>query len=290
MEVFLSPKQVARALDVSESSLKRWCDQGLLPASRTVGGHRRLPLSGVLQFLRKTGRSPVRPELLGLPSTTGRGMGVVERSAGLVQAALIDGDEEAVRQTLFELYLARHSLCDIFDKVIAVAFHEIGDAWECRKIEAYQERRACEICLSVLHDLGRAVPAPSRDAPQAVGATLAGDYYQLPTAMVQLVLRDLGWRAISLGTNLPAETLAVALSSNRPRLFWLSVSHVVDPLLFTADCNQLWQVASECCVPLVVGGRALTEELRLQMRYTVFCDQMRHLAAFVQALQTQSAE
>ena len=47
----LSPKQVARALGVSESSLKRWCDKGLIPTERTAGGHRRLPLAGVLDFL-----------------------------------------------------------------------------------------------------------------------------------------------------------------------------------------------------------------------------------------------
>jgi predicted site-specific integrase-resolvase len=27
----LTPKQVARAIGVSESSLKRWCDKGVLP-------------------------------------------------------------------------------------------------------------------------------------------------------------------------------------------------------------------------------------------------------------------
>jgi len=37
-----SPKQVAQRLGVSESSVKRWLDQGVVPVLRTAGGHRRI--------------------------------------------------------------------------------------------------------------------------------------------------------------------------------------------------------------------------------------------------------
>ncbi|OYW17913.1 MAG: hypothetical protein B7Z55_11620, partial [Planctomycetales bacterium 12-60-4] len=63
----LTPKQVAVAIGVSESSLKRWCDRGILPTVRTAGGHRRIPTSGVLKFLQQSGHPLVQPEVLGLP-------------------------------------------------------------------------------------------------------------------------------------------------------------------------------------------------------------------------------
>jgi len=65
MKELISPKQVALALGVSEASLKRWCDKGLIPAIRTAGGHRRLPINGVIHFIRQTGQHLVRPEVLG---------------------------------------------------------------------------------------------------------------------------------------------------------------------------------------------------------------------------------
>ena len=62
-----SPKQVASALQASESSVKRWCDQGAIASVRTVGGHRRITLDGLQRFLRDSQRALSAPEELGLP-------------------------------------------------------------------------------------------------------------------------------------------------------------------------------------------------------------------------------
>src|ERR671913_90085 len=37
----LTSKEAARVLGVSEASVKRWADSGLLPMEKTAGGHRR---------------------------------------------------------------------------------------------------------------------------------------------------------------------------------------------------------------------------------------------------------
>ncbi len=76
----LTPRQVARAMGVSEASLKRWCDRDLIPSVRTAGGHRRLELGGVLQYLRESGRPLPAPEVLGLPSAVGKGSQVMAKA------------------------------------------------------------------------------------------------------------------------------------------------------------------------------------------------------------------
>lgn len=48
----LSVDQVAKEFGVSIASVRRWADEGLLPASRTLGGHRRFDRAVVEEKLR----------------------------------------------------------------------------------------------------------------------------------------------------------------------------------------------------------------------------------------------
>ncbi|MCX5741316.1 MAG: helix-turn-helix domain-containing protein, partial [Proteobacteria bacterium] len=63
----LSPRDLAEALGVSESSLKRWVDSGRITATRTDGGHRKIRLSEAVRFIRESGSPIVHPELLDMP-------------------------------------------------------------------------------------------------------------------------------------------------------------------------------------------------------------------------------
>ena len=64
----LTPKQVAYAIEVSESSVKRWCDRGLIASVRTAGGHRRIPLDRLVDFVRQGRYRLANPEAVGLPA------------------------------------------------------------------------------------------------------------------------------------------------------------------------------------------------------------------------------
>ncbi len=283
MSDLLTPKQVARAIDVSESSIKRWCDKGIIETQYTAGGHRRITMAGVLKFIRSGRYRLVHPEALGLPPTSGRTSRVVARGCEQMTTALLSGDEPSCRQIVIDMYLAEHSISVICDDVLAAAFKTIGQQWSCGEAEVYQERRGCEIALRVLHELRTWLPLPPTSAPLAIGGASSGDQYNLGTTMVELVLRDAGWHAVSLGDNLPLATLGAAIREQRPRLFWLSCSHIENEAEFLAGYEQLYaEFGME--VAFVVGGFALTEEHRHQMKFSAYCDNMQHFEGFVQAL------
>lgn len=283
MRELLTPKQVGRAIQVSESSIKRWCDKGVIPTQYTSGGHRRIPLNGLLEFLRTSRYALVRPEVLGLPATIGQTARVLDRAAEQFTEALICGDEDQCRLIVWDLYLAEHNVATICDQVFAKAFHSIGDRWECGKAEVYQERRSCEVASRVLHELRSLLPAPSEIAPLAVGGSPGGDPYNLATTMVELVLRDAKWNASSLGNNLPFATLAEAIKTIRPRMFWLSCTHIFEETSFLEDYRALYEEFG-LEVAFVVGGQALTDQMRQQMKYSAFCDNLQHLEAMAQTL------
>jgi excisionase family DNA binding protein len=292
MRDLVTPKQVARAIGVSESSLKRWCDQGLIPTVRTAGGHRRLAMPQVMRFLKQRGHRLVDPAVIGLPpTTTGAGDRTLERGLARLRDALVAGQEDLARQVVLDLYLARHRLSAICDQVMTPAFHDIGRLWGCGDVAIYQERRACEISLRLLHELARLIVPPGPHAPPAIGGTLEGDPYLLATTMAELVLCDNGWRARSLGNMLPAETIQQAIRDTRPRLVWLSVSAIDDPVKFVEAAAAIFETTRKQGAALAVGGRALLPELRRRLRFGRWCETLHDLELFGRTLfQSPDAE
>jgi len=279
----LTPKQVARAIGVSESSLKRWCDRGLIPMTCTAGGHRRLTVNAVLEFLRTSKHPLLDPAAIGLPAGTGRRRWAPAAAIDALRDALVTADDAICRQIVIDLFLAGHRLSRIFDEVIAPSFHQIGQLWECGEVEVYRERRACRICVRVLHELRGMLTPPVKEGAIALGGTPAGDFYDVPTMLVELVLRQNGWQATSLGSSLPFDTLIAAIEENRPQLFWLSVSHIADEASFVSDYQRLYEAAAGK-TKLVVGGRAMHEGIRKQIQYAAYCDTLQHLEAFLASL------
>lgn len=280
----LTPNQVARAIGVSDASLKRWCDRGVIPSVRTAGGHRRISVNAVFSFLRETGRTLVRPEILGLSATGCAGKTVINRSVEQATDALARGDETRFERVVLDLFAAGQKIREIGDRTIAPAFCRIGEMWKTGQAEVYQERRACEICVRALHRLGCAMPPVSEDSPLAIGGTPSFDPYGIATVLVELTLRELGWRAESLGCGLPGATLHAAIENLRPRLMWLSISSVPDGDAFLAEYQPVFDAAIGRGTAVVVGGRRLDAGLRSRMQYSAFCDNLAHIETFARAL------
>lgn len=279
-----TPKQVARAIGVSDASLKRWCDRGVLHSVRTAGGHRRIPLPGIIQFLQSHGHEMVRPDLLGLPPSSGSGRTVIGRSLEHAVEALVGGDELRFQRVLLDLHLRGHKLSELCDQVIAPAFAEIGTRWEHGSLEVYQERRASEICVRALHRFETLLPPPRDDARLAIGGSPAGDPYVLPTLVTEVALRESGWRAESLGNNLPTATLAAAIQHLRPRLAWVSVSWLADAEAFVADYQHIRAAAASAGACLVLGGNGLSQVILSRLSGHAYCRNLGELLGIVRTL------
>ncbi|MGB7323478.1 MAG: helix-turn-helix domain-containing protein, partial [Rubripirellula sp.] len=276
-----SPKQVAQSLDVSESSVKRWCDRGVIPTVKTSGGHRRISLDGLHDFLQTSDRLVVNPDALGFPVLPGDRRQSIPGNRHPVQAAfreaLANGDEskceELVRRWMADGWSRSEACSDLFTD----ALHGIGEAWECRQVDAYQERVACGICMRLIQTFRQELPVPTSSAPVAIGGTLSGDYYEIPSALVDLTLRESGWNSQNLGINLPVESYVQASNDHQPVMVWISVSNIQDEQAFVAAQNRLANSLNED-VSLIVGGRALSDKTRPKLRYTAHCDSLGHLS------------
>ena len=279
-----SPRQLGRAIGVSEASIKRWCDKGILSFRRTAGGHRRLTLHAIIDFIKENDFDLVQPEVLGLPATVGSGPRALEQACRLFIHALEQGNEDQCLGVALDMRLAGHDMAVIADSLIAPAFHALGNRWQNGEVEVYQERRGVEVTRSVLFRLRDTLEPPDPAAPLAIGGTLAGDLYSLPGLLAELVLLELGCQARFLGSGLPSDTIAQAIQDLSPRILWLSVSSPADTDDFVRNYRRLYEICLTQQCAVVVGGRAITESLRRQIQYASYGDNLKRLRAFAQSL------
>jgi methanogenic corrinoid protein MtbC1 len=279
-----SPKQLGRAIGVSEASIKRWCDKGILSFRRTAGGHRRLPLHAIIDFIKENDFDLVQPEILGLPATAGSGPRALNEACRLFIDALEQGNEDQCLGVALDMRLAGHDMAVIADSLVAPSFHALGNRWQHGDVEVYQERRGVEITRSVLLRLKDTLKHPHQAAPVAIGATVEGDPYSLTGLLAELVLLELGWQARFLGSELPYDTIVQAVEDLSPRMLWLSISSLVDTDDFVRNYRRLYEICLSQQCAVVVGGRAISESLRRQIQYASYGDNLKHLRAFAQSL------
>lgn len=281
---YLSTVQAAAALGVSVSTVKRWVDEGVLPAHRTAGGHRKL-LRAELLALARQGSLP-RADLASLGIAPPRGRDVEpDALAAALRAALLGGEADATAAVVRRAYGSGMTVETLADRVIAPAMAEVGHGWEAGRIDVWHEHRGTQLCAAALYDLkaeleGRA----ERGRPVALGGAPEGDPYLLPTLLAQLVLLDAGWQAVNLGPNTPLASLSEAVRELKPRLVWLSVSHLDDAAGFVTAYADLYHRAEQTGVAVAVGGQALGDAVRLAIPYTTHGDGLTHLAAFARTL------
>ncbi len=281
---FISTVQAAESLGVSVSTVKRWVEDGILPAQKTVGGHRKLLLADVVEIARQ-GKLPVR-DLAGLKLSFSKDRPPSPASLEEhLYPALLAGDAPAIRSILHGAYQSGMPIETLADLVIAPAMQRIGSDWETGKIDVMHEHRASQLCASALFELKAVLEKRSgRSRPLAVGGTLEGDFSVLPSLLAQMVLLDTGWDAVNLGPNTPIASFRKALEEVKPRLMWISLSHLQDPTAFASNYRALYEQAEQADVAVVIGGRALEESVRASIPYTAHGDTLSHLAAFARSL------
>lgn len=230
----LSPKDMACTIGVSESSLKRWVDEGRLRATRTNGGHRRIPLREAVRFLRRAATDLAQPEMLGLPDLTGDIVHRASRGLGetILYEAIRRGDGSLARGVVVAEFLLSRMFGQVCDGVMSYALNRLSEEHRAAGDGRPALDRATDILCAAVHQVHGLLEEPGEGAPRAIGCQFSAGIPDLAGAMAACVLRECGyadssiaedsWRFSSVPGSLNAERdlLWIGVSSplERPRL------------------------------------------------------------------------
>lgn len=282
MDTLFTPKQIAGALGVSESTIKRWVDNGRIRAGKTVGGHRKLTLAAIVEFIRETGHEAPHPEKIGLAACTTRR--APEQLAEPLYEALVSGDEPGVRNLVLGLYQNGESIVRIGDQLLSPVFRRIGQGWESGELSVHQERRSCTALLAVLYEIRLLAPTPGDDAPLVLCATPHTDFAEVPIRLVELTARHAGRRTWMAGAGLPLQEIQGAIRLQRPQLVCVSVTHTPDREAFAREFNESIAETCDGMAQLVVGGSAIETHGDQLLRCDQVCRSLADLERYLGSL------
>jgi excisionase family DNA binding protein len=273
---FVSPLQLSRALGLGESTVKRWIDQGRVPASKTPGGHRRIPLHAALGYVREAGLALVDPAALGLLLGG-------DATPQALRDLLAAGLPHAVISLVERVYAGGMTAPQLADDWIAPAMTSIGHDWETGDLPVTREHSASSIATRALHALLRTY-APAADRPLAFVAGLSGDPYVLAGLCAELTLCEVGYRVVNFGADTPLDSLADAVKQDTPALVALSLS--TPPTAASSDAlrARLAEAVRGAGSALILGGRGMRPELVDELGATAWCRSMRELQRLAEHL------
>lgn len=233
----LTTTEAAATACVAPSTIKRWSDQGLLPFSRTAGGHRRFERFDIERLL----QAQRAPAAAGDTVTTEW----VRR--------LVGGRRHEIDSALLESRGRLGSWWRVADE-LALALVEMGAQWKCDRLSIADEHVASNALAHSLTRIGDALPT-RLDGPTCVLACAGKDEHTLGLSLAELCLRELGWSPLWLGRHTPIAEVVRLVHGGRCSLVALSASAVLAgrrTLQATAD-----EVAAACrstSAGLVLGG------------------------------------
>lgn len=251
LQRFLSPKDLARVIGVSESSLKRWVDDGRLKAVRTAGGHRRIAAKEALGFLRREGFTIKDPRPLGMAPVTSSERSVDDQLHELLK----NGDLARARALLVQTFTGGMPLHAMADGPIRTSLERIGTLWTHGTDGIATEHLATDTILQAVLTIRMMLPEPAADAPVAIGGAPTKDPYILPSLCCATVLQEVGFQSQNLGPDTPIEALLAHVAKRPPRLIWLAISTEDGALALKSVLRKQMDGLLGQGTHVVVGGR-----------------------------------
>src|SRR5215204_2957945 len=289
----LTSKEAARVLGVSEASVKRWADGGLLPMEKTVGGHRRFRPEDVaavrragptaadapLSWKRRApaARAPHAPELASV------------REAALAEEtfrALLDGRDEELSALLVNLYLDGLSVGQVADGFLCVGMRRIGGLWHAGELSVAQEHVATRTAVVALQTLqGSLQNAGGEERMRALCCSVEDDFHELPLRLAALTLEAAGLAVFNLGPSTPFFALAEAVHRFRPEVVCVSSTVLLRLDRAAYEYAGFRKAAQRAGAAVVLGGAGFSEEgVRRRLPADLHAESFRQLEEFAGTL------
>ncbi len=282
----LTTREVARLCRVSDATVKRWEDAGLIKSERTSGGHRRFRAEEIARFQREQGLG--QKQSLGGDSVFSANNRHPETRLQ-AEVSFIDlilaGREEAAAEFLIAEHLDGRHLTEIFDGLVCPPMRKIGEMWFAGDLGIAQEHLATRTVQNAIYKLRSRLPVPEPTGKLAVCCALENEQHELPTHLAQITIENEGWEVLNFGANTPLYSLKEEVIKHIPDLICISATMMNDIERLSRDYLDLREIAAKNKTSIIVGGRIFRDEcVRKRFPADFYADSFADVAGFARNL------
>ena len=163
--------------------------------------------------------------------------------------SMLELDEIEFDRT-FQSQIVRKGLLGTITDVIYPFLHQVGVLWTTNKIVPAQEHYISNLIRQKIIASIEALPAQPASAPTLVLFLVEEESHEIGLLLASYIARDLGWRVIYLGQNVPASDVKEVIKIASPSLIMtMLVSPGPDRI-----GKYLRRVADDTDIPIIVGG------------------------------------
>lgn len=290
-KTILSTADVARLFNVTETTVKRWADDGVLGCQRTPGGHRKFDIRHVVDFAEKNNLDPS-----GVLAWTGDPqadrslqVAVLSRDYGVIVDEFVRRALSTDKADLFLLlsYLYEHkmALWEIYDSVIRSGMREIGERWVRGEIGINHEHRASYETLEALAKLQAHVVIKPATGRSVICTCLGDELHEIGLRCTAYQFEAEGWRVHYLGARIPAAAVVDAIRELQPDIVCLSIKVPENVGDLAESMQRISGAARGVGGRLIAGGSGASEDFLRSRTVDAILDSTRALQDYIMSVE-----
>ncbi len=260
-ETYISTKEVAALLTVTETTVKRWTDSNRLKCVKTLGGHRKYLLKDIEDFAEENG-IPISGVSAPLSKSQLDKVGYalytknMSRISEVVMEEALQGDADGLFDLFIYLSKNRIKFGNLVDGIVQPALEKIGYMWEKKQINVEDEHLASSAVKTALARLVVHLPRQRKKNIKVLCSCTEGEYHDIGIRSLGYELELNGYNLQYLGSDTPFSSIQEAVKKEKPSyVFISSTSPVFSEEDFVKNIKRLAKTAAAVKSKLAAGGK-----------------------------------
>jgi MerR family transcriptional regulator, light-induced transcriptional regulator len=284
MNGIYSTAELAKLLNVNESTIKRWSDSGDLACVKTRGGHRRFAVSTVMEFIRKNKLSASTVAIGALPDEDLQAhvlVGNIHKLVPELKKEMMAGSVEGIQKILRIAFVARPKLLELFSELVFPPLVQIGEEWRNKTLTVDQEHLATNALKEALSRFHSELPRKESNNLKAICFCPEGEWHDVAIRCVGYFLDTEGWNVVFLGQSSPAESVLDAIRTHKPHL--VAMSSIAPPherSLMNAINKSIYPAVHRLRGRLALGGPGIKARWENKVKTEYLCDTINDCGTF----------